>query len=306
MYKNQFMKKGKFTAMAAMCTILLCAGCDKENGGEPIAAEVRLTMGITPTTEMTLSPSEAITETDGTAKKEKTAFDPGDVILLTVSSETDNDALSQTCQTGEPLKWENFSTLGETVRFAGCYPVPENKDAATFAFDMEHAEEADLLLAPAVEAQRGKTTEVALAFRHAMHQLNVSYKSSNGSYQTEELARAELGCTAKSTCTVDLKAGVLTGSPTGKMTYKTLQGQNVSLLLIPQKLDGLTLTVTIDGKSGVCTFPTNSDVLLAGGYRSNLIIDCSKKDSGEPEFTVTVSEIANWDNQGDINGTVDI
>ena len=297
---------GLFTALAAVCASLLITGCDKENTSEPIAEEVRLAMGITPTTEMTLSPSEAITETDGTAEKEKTAFDPGDVILLTASSETGDGVLSQTYQTGGPLKWENFSTLGETMRFAGCYPVPENKYAATFTFDMEHTEEADLLLAPAVEAQRGKNTEVALAFRHAMHRLNVSYKSSNGSYQTEELARAELGCTAKSTCTVDLKAGVLTGSPAGEMTYKTLQGQNVSLLLIPQKLDGLTLTVTIDGKSGVCTFPTNSDVLLEGGSHSNLIIDCSKKDSGEPEFTVTVSEIAGWDNQGDINGTVDI
>lgn len=297
---------GLFTALTAVCAALLLTGCDKENTSEPIAAEVRLAVEIAPSSEMSFLPSEAVTGTDEAAEKEKTAFSPNDVILLTASSETKSGVLSQTCRVGMSLKWSDFSTLGETVRFAGCYPVPENKGAVTFTFDMEHAKEPDLLLAPAVEAQYGKTTEAALAFRHAMHRLSVSYQSKNGSYQTEELARAELGCTAKSTCTVDLKTGTLTGSPAGEMTYNTLQGQNVSLLLVPQKLDDLTLTVTLDGKSGVCTFPTGTDVLLKGGSRLNLVIDCSKKDSGEPEFTVTVSEIAGWDNQGDINGTVDI
>lgn len=274
---------------------LALAACDNEDnaGAMPADGRIEIVTGV-----------EALTRAPQLDDTGAGNFRTGDTFTLTVSS--NGKSVQKDYTVGSTtLYWQDLGTEGDKVTFAGCYPNYGGANAATFEFDVRSALDADLLLAPAVEAEKGAKS-VTMPFRHAMHKLVVKYVAAD-TYATGVLSGISTTLHAHTVCTVNMEKGaVAESSAKTPADYAAKNGENVSWLVVPQNKDGVKLTVTLDGRSREFTLPETTTegqplTMLDGGKTLSVTLRVSK--SG---ITLEGTTIGKWEEQGSIDGEIEI
>lgn len=270
--------------------VLALASCGKNDDGNT-EGRIDILTGV-----------EALTRAPQLDQSGKGSFTPGDTFTLTVSSNGKSVRKDYTVGSTS-LYWQDLGVEGDKATFAGCYPNYAGNGGATFDFDVRSAPDADLLLAPAVEAAKG-TQRIAMPFRHAMHRLVVKYVS-DGSYAQEGLKGISSTLRAHTVCTVDTAKGAVTeSSDRTPDDYAARSGEKVSWLVVPQSREGVKLTVTLDGQSREFSLPERTTeglpiTALEGGRELTLTMTVGKEgiDFGG-------MEIGGWDDQGSAEGDI--
>lgn len=278
--------------------MLVMAGCsDEKKGPDGPAAEGKINLSTT---------ISALTRTPQLGGDGSGNFSAGDVLTLTVSDGSATHSLDYTYGTTQ-LWWEdlNLNASVSSVTFAGCYPRTD-APSGTFAFDITKAAGKDLLLAPAVTVRYGSEQSVALVFEHATSKLSFVVTSSDKTYTDEELKGFTVTLTAKTTCTVDLKSGILTSeAATGSGSF-TASASEASVLLVPQAAGDVALTVTLEEKScelklSEMTADGKPLTALEGGKAYTVTLD-AKKDG----ISFGGMSISGWENGGKIEGDIEL
>lgn len=274
---------------------LALAACDKEDNAGTMPADGRIEI-VTGVEALTRAP-----QLDDTGAGN---FQTGDTFTLTMSS--NGKSVQKAYTVGSTtLYWQDLGVEGDKVTFAGCYPNHTGNGGMTFDFDVRSALDADLLLASAVEVQKGAKS-VAMPFRHAMHKLVVKYVAAD-TYATGALSGISTTLRAHTVCTVDMaKGAVAENSAKTPADYTAKSGENVSWLVVPQSKDGVKLTVTLDGQSREFTLPETTTegqplTTLNGGKTLSVTLRVSK--SG---ITLEGTTIGKWEEQGSIDGEIEI
>lgn len=278
-----------------LLSALALAACDKEDnaGTMPTDGRFEIVTGV-----------EALTRAPQLDDTGAGNFRTGDTFTLTVSS--NGKSVQKAYTVGSTtLYWQDLGIEDDKVTFAGCYPNLEGTNDAVFEFDARNALDADLLLAPAVEAIKGAKS-VTIPFRHAMHKLVVKYVTAD-TYATGALSGISTTLHAHTVCTVDMAKGVVAeNSAKTPADYTAKSGENVSWLIVPQNGDGVKLTVTLDGQSREFTLPETtaegqSLTTLDGGKTLSVTLRVSKNG-----ITLEGSTIGKWEDQGSIDGEIEI
>lgn len=289
--KNFLNSMNKLIVMAVCCAALFAGACSKnEPQTTPQERPILIKTGIS---EVTRAP-----QLNGTGSGN---FTTGDCFTLHVWEEPHSPGakiVDYTVGTTQ-IFWRDLA-FGESaqVTFAACYPRQELVDGR-FVFNLEQAEERDLLLASTAGVAAGTTPEVALTFRHAMHRLvvNCTVEDPASSLAAEEI---ELSCRAKSTCTVDLTTGTLDTTEAGSATF-TAQGASGVFLIVPQDPADVELEVrvgTLSKRYTLAELDPECDT-LAGGKQ--LSVNLTIKD-GSIHFDGAAIE--GWGDQGTIEDEI--
>lgn len=274
---------------------LALAACDKEDNAGTMPADGRIEI-VTGVEALARAP-----QLDDTGAGN---FRTGDTFTLTVSS--NGKSVQKDYTVGSTtLYWQDLGVEGDKVTFAGCYPNHEGADASTFEFDIKNTLDADLLLAPAVEAEKGAKS-VTIPFRHAMHKLVVKYVADE-TYATGTLSGISTTLRAHTICSVDMaKGAVVENLAKTPADYTAKSGENVSWLLVPQNRESVKLTVTLDGQSREFTLPETTVegqplTTLDGGKMLSVTLRVSKNG-----ITLEGTTIGKWEDQGSIDGEIEI
>ena len=231
-------------------------------------------------------------------------FADGDTYTLVVSGKDMKASALDYVVGGTTLLWSDLTTGTGTrhVSFAAYYPK-QHGEAGTFAFNAATADDSDLLVAPAVTVEKNSDSPVHLAFRHAMHKLTVNYTSEDGYLSPEQLKEVNTVCQAYTTCKIDPVQGKTvenSADSSGKYTGQT--GQKVSVLIVPQDAENVTLQVSY-GLDEPRTIRLNEDCQYTGALESG------KELTVNLDFTAggirfTGYEIDGWGQQGTVNGEI--
>lgn len=274
---------------------LALMACDKEDNADRMPADGRIEI-VTGVEALTRAP-----QLDNTGAGN---FQTGDTFTLSVSS--NGKSVQKDYTVGSTtLYWQDLGIEGNKVTFAGCYPNHTGNGGTTFEFDVRSALDADLLLASAVEAEKGAKS-VTMPFRHAMHKLVVKYVAAD-TYATGVLSGISTTLHAHTVCTVNMEKGaVAENSAKTPADYKAKNGENVSWLVVPQNKDGVKLTVTLDGRSREFTLPETTTegqplTMLDGGRTLSVTLRVFK--SG---ITLEGTTIGQWEVQGSVDGEIEI
>ena len=213
--------------VGALVALLAGSGCSKENPVPEPTFEIRANIA-----SVTKAPQ---LNEDGSGN-----FVSGD--SFTVLS---HHAISQTTSTFEyqvgttQMYWRNLQlpSYEGSVDFYACYPK-QTLSEGSFDFDLEQAENPDLLLAT-ISAVKIGTESVAMTFQHAMHRLVIHFTTDDSYVSADDIHTT---CTAKSTCRVNLREGSIDNSASQKASF-TAQGQTATFVLVPQSCADVTLTI---------------------------------------------------------------
>lgn len=294
------MKNNRIGISIIAITFMFFTACSQSDIDAETSGTIHITEGIA---GFTKSP---VLDEDGAGN-----FKQGDIIAVTVTSGNGSKRIQHTVGDDTPLYWKDldFTQENGTATFSGCYPVPEiESEEGQFIFNISEAKVKDLLLAQAVETEIGKNAEIMLAFKHAMHLLKINY-SSDGSFSESQLASAKMTCTAKAECEISLKEGTVL-SATGNETEFTEQGSRIEFLLVPQASEYVALQIEINGKTFSCSLPELQDKLENNGEipqslesGKSLILNLNITSEG---ITIRNTEIGKWENQGTVDGEIEI
>lgn len=281
------MKKAYYLFFAAAFSVL--TACETKN--EPTTpTDKKITLSTTIVKEVqTKSPT---LDQNGAGN-----FNKGDVFtLFVISKNKQSNHFNYEVGTTQ-LYWKNVTVAdnGSNVYFSACYPIQETVDGK-FYFDLNKAEEKDLLLARTTDVAYGSENPISLTFHHAMHRLTIKYTVDKdidaGSLQTK--------CSAKSTCSVDATEGTIntTDSTTGSFSE---QGKEVEFIIVPQKASDVTLEITVGSISQTLTIDKLKPELdeLEGGKQLN--VELTVKNGKIEIGNVTIE---GWGNQGTISGEI--
>lgn len=285
----------------AVSAMVLATACVKsESVNKTDEARISVEAGI-----------EGLTRTPNLDENGAGSFETGDVIFLTVTGAGESKQKDYEIG-GEGFYWDDLQLPSgtTTATFAGCYPKPtasivNNK----FTFDLSSVADKDLLLASGVSVNKSASTRVNLGFKHAMHKLVVKYTSDT--YSAEELRTVQTTCKAKSSCEVDLQQAVVTTSTTSSTSDFIETGESVSMLLVPQNSQDVTLKISVAGN----TFEHNLGRLNEAFKKPNSANSIPSSLDGGKVLTLNLkltkdgivvdgSQIGGWENQGTIDGEI--
>lgn len=231
-------------------------------------------------------------------------FADGDTYTLVASGEEMKAYALDYVVGSTSLLWSDLPTEAGTrhVTFAAYYPK-QHDEAGTFAFNAAKADDSDLLVAPAVTVDKNSDSPVRLAFRHAMHKLTVNYTSEDGSLSDGELKTVSTRCQALTTCQIDPVQGkVAESSATVQGEYAPKTGQKVSVLIVPQGAEHVSLQISY-GKDKTRTVSLRQDCqydkALESGKELTVNLDFT---AGGIRFTGY--EIEGWGTQGSASGEI--
>ena len=288
-----FMKDFQKRTMWVLLSAAMLTACGKDDDTNYDNGRIELRTGIE---ALTRSP-----QLDGTGAGN---FQAGDAFTLTLSD--GSKSVQKTYTVGSTtLYWQELEVTGDEVTFAGCYPNYAADGGTTFSFDVTKALDDDLLLAPAVSATRG-AAKVTMPFHHAMHKLVVKY-TSDGSYTEEWLNGIRTTLNACTVCTVDMLRGAVTdNSAVTPADYEARTGTEAAWLVVPQKVQGVKLSVALDGQSREFTLPeTTSEgkplTALDGGKTLTVMLRITKDG-----ISVEGTDISGWEDQGSIEDEIEM
>lgn len=288
-----------------MVAVVLLGSCDGNNDGiDPNGdnkGRIDLRLGI-----------EALTRSPQLGADGSGTFGNGDVFSLTLSAGGEYVSMTDYTMPSTSLYWEDLKLPEGTtdVSFSGCYPKYEEGLGHTFVFNVNLAEgeEKDLLLAPAVDVKVGNTAPVQLPFYHAMHKLEVKYKSTD--YSEDELKAIETTLSGAAECTVDLITGSISDAvSTVREDYSPQTGKEISVLVVPQEKSNVSLQIKIGGETKIYNLAglpqetaEGQDISrLEGGKK--LVIELNISKSG---ITIGGVTIQGWETQGNVSGDITI
>lgn len=285
-------------------SIILLAGCSKviENGVLAPGKGIQIVPTIGATTKA------PVLDEDGSG-----GFIDGDRFTILTSLGNQTVKTSEYTVGKDWLTWNELGyPTGTKVSFAACYPVVEMTSDWTCTFDCQTAQYKDLLLAASSEVDSYSTSPVLLNFKHALHILEINFSADAEDYTEEELKNLTLTCTARKSCTVDIKRGVLgeTGSETA--TFHSV-GTKAVFILPPQP----TADVIIEFSLGeFMTNMTLAELLdkfeepqtaLRSGSRIKLDIKIRREeDTSKLPIEMGNATIGPWEDQAIVNGTINI
>lgn len=292
-YYMDFMKDFQKRTMWMLLAVSMLTACDQDNDTNYDNGRIELRTGIE---ALTRSP-----QLNGTGAGN---FQAGDAFTLTLSD--GSKSVQKTYTVGSTtLYWQELEVTGDEVTFAGCYPNYAADGGTTFSFDVTKALDDDLLLAPAVSATRG-AAKVTMPFRHAMHKLVVQY-TSDGSYTEERLNGIQTRLNACTVCTVDMLRGAVTdNSAAAPADYEARTGTEAAWLVVPQKVQGVKLSVALDGQSREFTLPETASegkplTALNGGKTLTVMLRITKDG-----ISVEGTDISGWEDQGSIEDEIEM
>lgn len=295
------MKKDILKLGMGVSVLFAVTACDKNDGGGETPAgkdKITVTAGI-----------EALTRAPHLNEDGSGYFTAGDLIAMTVTG--GGKTVQTVYKVDGNLYWEDLDLPAETTEatFTGCYPKPASASDNKFTFDLSTAKDKDLLLAPGVKVSKRADTKVKLAFRHAMHKLVLNY-ASDGTYSAEQLGAAKTTCSAKSSCEVDMMAATI-GRAGTKTSAFDATGKTVHFLLVPQASDEVTLRIEIGEAVIEHTLIGLNDVLKNQNQNIPATLDGGKcltlnLTFGKDGIVVDSSEIGGWEDQGTIDGEIEV
>lgn len=283
--------------MAVIAFLLIfCVGCNKKGTEqESFFEEISINADIAPFAASVQSSQAA----DGTD-----AFPADKTFVLSVSS-MGSRYFAHDFKIGDnPLKWDELSlpTDSKKIGFSGCYPKIEGSNN-NVRFDITEAENKDLLLAPMVEVDKNSVNQVKLSFGHAMHKLTVNYTKNGAS--SDALAALSTTCTSNTVCGVNLTEGIVSELYSDRGTM-TANGGSVTFLLIPQSVQNIDFTATLNGhayNANLGDILSNSQAgitELKGGYAMS--VDVLLEDNGN--MILNSFSIGAWGSQGSAGGEI--
>lgn len=277
----------KWSYLLAAAVVPLVSGCTMENVVSAPEDRINISAQIDP-----LSKAPSL-NSGGSG-----IFTSGDVFTLLISG-TRSQAAPMDYQVGATnIYWKDvpLATTEGLVGFYACYPKQALDAGNGFTFDLEQADEPDLLLASAKNITVGTADVVSLHFGHAMHRLVVNF-AVDPSYKTS--GPLVVNCTAKSTCTVNLVSGTVTSN--SKTATFTASGETATFMLVPQDASAVTFEVQAgnDVKSLTLKELVPSVSQLESGKQ--LTLNLSVKDGSIQLQNATIS---GWGNQGTVEGEI--
>lgn len=278
----------------AATAILAAGGCHKGNDDTPAAIDKRIEICTSIAGETNASSATRAPQLDINGSGN---FASGDRITLHVVSPSGQTTSLKYGIGVSKLYWKDISLNPEdaNVDFSACYPEQELIDGK-FTFDIEAAEDKDLLLARSKDITVESEEAVDLLFKHVMHRLVINF-STQSDIEIDQITTV---CTAKSTCQIDLNSLSLDSSASQKADFSAT-GKNAEFMIVPQKTSDIDLLVTVGQMSKKFTL-------------SDLVANHENLESGM-QFTVNIkvkdgsivlegSSIVQWGNQGAVDGEI--
>lgn len=278
----------------AATAILAAGGCHKGNDDTPAAIDKRIEICTSIAGETNASSATRAPQLDINGSGN---FASGDRITLHVVSPSGQTTSLKYGIGVSKLYWKDISLNPEdaNVDFSACYPEQELIDGK-FTFDIEAAEDKDLLLARSKDITVESEEAVDLLFKHVMHRLVINF-STQSDIEIDQITTV---CTAKSTCQIDLNSLSLDSSASQKADFSAT-GKNAEFMIVPQKTSDIDLLVTVGQMSKKFTL-------------SDLVANHENLESGM-QFTVNIkvkdgsivlegSSIVQWGNQGTVDGEI--
>lgn len=236
------------------------------------------------------------------------SFIKGDVMTLCVAK-TDGSNLSMNyAYQVDEITWGGLNLSENTgqVKIAACYPKQTLSQDGTFEFNVLTAPDKDLLLSSAQNVAIGTSEAVNLSFGHALHRLDVSFTAGDG-YSADDLKNLSLSMSASTVCVVDAFQGKIKEVKSAKDNYASSTGATASFYLLPQSTDGVTLHITMNGKTQHLVLRdlfqqlNNPQDTLKGGSQCAISLKVSREG-----VSVDSGSIGAWENQVTVEGEVTV
>lgn len=225
-------------------------------------------------------------------------FTNGDLFTLQTSTASGSTANLEYRVGFSNLYWKDIvrTPQDQTVNFAACYPK-QSLNNGKIAFDLETAQDKDLLWARMNDVPLMTETPIDLTFHHAMHRLVITYEIVSGLSAGEAIQTV---CTAKSTCQIDLASATIDNSATRKASFSA-EGNSAVFLLVPQQTSDVTLRINLGQNTQ--EFPLNELVSNFSALESGkqLNVNLTVKDG---TIQMDGSSIAGWGDQGTVEGEI--
>lgn len=281
---------------------VIFAGCSKNNDDISPGGNIQIVSSIG---ALTKAPA---LEEDGSG-----GFIGGDKFTIVTSRGWETTQAWEYTVGQEWLTWEELGYPADgKVGFAACYPMAEISDGGTFTFDCETAQYKDLLLAVPQEMDSYSTTPVVLNFKHALHLLEITFSADAQDYTEKELNGLSVTCTARKSCTVNVNEGTIVSTGTEKATFVSAGPKSV-FILPPQPTSDIGIEFSIGENTTSMTLREiletfgNNQTELVGGSRIKLNITIDRNDGiVETPIRVDDANIAPWDDQAIVSGTINI
>lgn len=223
-------------------------------------------------------------------------FTNGDTFTLYVSQNgTELNVFDYTVGSTE-LFWNEIKANGNKVTFSAFYPKQVSPADGKFTFDLSQETDKDLLMAVKTDITPDTEDIIDLKFRHAMHKLNITFKTEESDIDLDNIQTI---CTAKSACEINMSdAGIKT---LDKTTEFEANGKEISFMLVPQTTSGVSLKIkagNIEKTLTVNDIKPDLDNLESG---MQLNIELTIK-NGKIEIGNT--SIQGWGDQGTVEGEI--
>lgn len=281
------MKMNKLSYLLAAAIVPLVSGCTLDNVVSAPEDRIHISAQIEP-----LAKAPSLNDSGSGI------FTSGDVFTLLVAGSRSQAAPMEYRVGSTNLYWKDVPVTADegAVGFYACYPKQTLNSGNGFTFDLEQADEPDLLLASTKNVTVGTSETVTLQFSHVMHRLVVNF-TVDPSYKTN--GSLVVNCTAKSACTVNLVNGTVTSN--SKTATFTASGETATFMLVPQEASAVTFEVQAGSDTKRTTLqelvPTVSQ--LESGKQ--LTLNLSVKDGAIQLQDATIS---GWGNQGTVEGEI--
>lgn len=269
--------------------ITLCASlisCKKDSGNKDNNGKVNIRTSI----ESEATVKSPALDSDGSGN-----FTDGDTFTLYVSQNgTELNIFDYTVGSTE-LFWNEINAKGNKVAFSAFYPKQESTDGK-FTFDLSQVTDKDLLVAVKTDITPDTEDIIDLKFRHAMHKLNITFKTEESDI---DLNNIRTTCTAKSACEINMPdAGMEIIDKTSEFEAN---GSKVSFMLVPQATSGVSLGINagnIEKTLTVNEIKPDLDKLESG---MQLNIELTIKNG---KIEISNASIQGWEDQGTVEGEI--
>lgn len=289
------MKKTHWIILALALSTAMACNTDKPGTPQP-DSEKKITFRTSIESEAVVSEKAARSPqlTEGGSGN----FAEGDIFLLQASAPSGQTTTVEYRVGSSELYWKDIlrGPEDQSIDFAACYPIQDLQNGK-FSFDLETADNRDLLWAHSKKVPLMTDSPVNLTFKHVMHRLVINYEVVSEGLSDNSIQTV---CTAKSTCEIDLASGTLDISASRKADFTEI-GNKAVFLIVPQQTSDVSLRITLG--QNVQEFSLD-DLFsehknLEGSMQMNVNL---KVKNGT--VSLSGSSIAGWGNQGTVEGEI--
>lgn len=234
-------------------------------------------------------------------------FSIGDKNTLFFHSAQQNNLTTFVYTYGQKYYWDDLRlpSSGADVMISACYPTVETRTPENFMWDVNNHNPKDILLAAPVMAKQDSPTPIELSFSHVLHKLVVALHPDEA-MNAELLEQASVVCrNVLPVANLNLLSGKAV-SASGNKCEMAGHGTQSEFIIPSQDVNDMELVIRLGEREVIyplSAFESNGTPLkhLQSGMALTVRIKV-----GKTSFTIAGQDISGWENQGDINGSVEI